>query len=82
MIREAASAAKQYGSASISVVGHADRSGSTNYNNALSLRRGHVVKDALAGEGVPSDAISVSARGESDPLVPPPTACANRKTAA
>ena len=40
VIREAAAAAKQYGSATISVVGHADRSGSTHYNDALSLRRG------------------------------------------
>lgn len=70
VIHEAAEAAKQYGSASISVVGHADRSGSNAYNEALSLRRAKVVRDALAGEGVPQGAMSVSAKGESEPLVP------------
>ena len=70
VIREAAAAAKQFGSANISVVGHADRSGSTQYNNSLSLRRAGVVKGALAAEGIPSAAISVAARGESEPLVP------------
>ncbi|MEQ1864447.1 MAG: OmpA family protein [Micropepsaceae bacterium] len=70
VIMEAAAAAKQSGSASISVVGHADRSGSDVYNNALSQRRSNVVKDALTAQGIPAGAISVSAKGESDPLVP------------
>ncbi len=70
VIVEAAAAAKQNGSANIRVVGHADRSGSDAYNNALSQRRGSVVKDALTAQGIPAGAISVSARGESEPLVP------------
>jgi OmpA-OmpF porin, OOP family len=70
VIAEAAAAAKQYGSASLSVVGHADRSGSDAHNDALSLRRANVVKDALAAQGIPSGAISVSSKGESEPLVP------------
>jgi outer membrane protein OmpA-like peptidoglycan-associated protein len=70
VVHEAAAAAKQYGSASINVVGHADRSGSDAYNNALSMRRAKVVSSALVAEGIPQGALSVSAKGESEPLVP------------
>lgn len=70
VVRQAAAAAKETGAATISVVGHADRSGSAKYNDALSLRRANTVKGALAGEGIPEAAISVSAKGENDPLVP------------
>lgn len=70
VIRQAADAAKQFGSASILVVGHADRSGSDSYNQRLSLRRGDAVKGALVSEGVSAGAISVSGKGESDPMVP------------
>ena len=52
------------------VVGHADRSGSDAYNQKLSLRRGTAVKGALVSEGISGGAISVSGKGESDPMVP------------
>jgi outer membrane protein OmpA-like peptidoglycan-associated protein len=67
--RQAAAAAKQFGSATITVVGHADRSGSPKYNQGLSQRRATTVKGALVGEGVPAGAITTSAKGENDPLV-------------
>jgi OmpA-OmpF porin, OOP family len=70
VIHEAAEAAKQYGAANVRVVGHADRSGSAKYNDGLSLRRADVVKSALVAEGIPAGAVTVSARGESEPLVP------------
>ena len=70
VVHEAAAAAKQYGSASINVVGHADRSGSDAYNNALSMRRAKVVSGALVSDGIPQGAVSVSAKGESELLVP------------
>ncbi len=70
VIHEAAEAAKQFGAANVRVVGHADRSGSATYNNGLSLRRANVVKGALSSEGIPAGAISVSGKGESEPLVP------------
>ena len=70
VVRQAAAAAKQYGSATITVIGHADRSGSTAYNEKLSLKRGNTVKNALVGEGVSAGAISVSGKGEGDPMVP------------
>ena len=70
VIREAAAAAKQYGAATVQVVGHADRSGSARYNDALSMRRANVVGRALETEGIPSGALSISGRGEGDPMVP------------
>ena len=68
-IRQAAGAYKTKGSARITATGHTDKSGPDDYNMALSLRRANTVKDALVREGVPSTAISVIGRGESQPLV-------------
>jgi outer membrane protein OmpA-like peptidoglycan-associated protein len=70
VIRQAAAAAKQYGSATITVVGHADRSGSASYNEKLSLRRANAVKGALVSDGISASSVSVSGKGESDPMVP------------
>jgi outer membrane protein OmpA-like peptidoglycan-associated protein len=70
VIKQAAAAAKQFGSASIRLVGHADRSGSPKYNMGLSQRRASAVKGGLVGEGIPAGAISTEAKGESDPMVP------------
>lgn len=53
----------------VSVTGHADRAGPTDYNRELSLKRAQNVRDALTAQGVPADAISVAARGESEPAV-------------
>ena len=69
-IREAVGAVHASGSAAIRVVGHADRAGSVAYNKALSLRRAKSVKKALIDEGLGAEAISISGRGESEPLVP------------
>jgi len=52
VVRQAAAAAKSHGSASVAVAGHADRSGSDSYNEALSLRRATNVKAALVAEGI------------------------------
>jgi outer membrane protein OmpA-like peptidoglycan-associated protein len=70
VIKQAADAAKQFGAAKITVVGHADRSGSDSYNQKLSLRRASAVKGALVTEGIAEGSISTSGRGESDPMVP------------
>jgi OOP family OmpA-OmpF porin len=55
---------------SISATGHADRSGSEDYNMALSLRRADSVREALMAGGIDSNAITVAGRGESEPAVP------------
>ena len=69
VVNEAAAAAKEYGSASIKVVGHTDTSGSPSYNQALSMRRSQAVKDGLAANGIPASAISTAGRGESELMV-------------
>jgi OmpA-OmpF porin, OOP family len=69
VVADAAAAAKEYGSASILVVGHTDTVGSPRYNNALSMRRSHAVKDGLVSNGVPANAISTSGKGESELMV-------------
>jgi len=70
VLDQASADAKKMGSVSISTTGHADRSGSEDYNMALSLRRANAVKDALVRDGVPATAISVIGKGETQPLVP------------
>jgi outer membrane protein OmpA-like peptidoglycan-associated protein len=55
---------------SISVVGHADRSGSDQYNIGLSQKRADAVADALTAVGVTRSTLAVSAKGESQPRVP------------
>jgi outer membrane protein OmpA-like peptidoglycan-associated protein len=69
VVADAAAAAKEYGSASIVVVGHTDTVGSPKYNDALSLRRSHAVKDGLVSNGIPANAISTAGRGESELMV-------------
>lgn len=50
------------------IVGHADRIGSEAYNDALSMRRAATVRDYLLQSGLPSEAITVEARGELEPV--------------
>jgi outer membrane protein OmpA-like peptidoglycan-associated protein len=69
VVADAAAAAKEYGSASIMVIGHTDTVGSDRYNNALSMRRSGTVKEALASHGIPASAISTAGRGESELMV-------------
>jgi outer membrane protein OmpA-like peptidoglycan-associated protein len=69
VVADAAAAAKEYGSASIMVVGHTDTVGSNSYNNALSMRRSMTVKEALVGHGIPGSAVSTGGRGESELMV-------------
>lgn len=54
---------------SVSVAGHADRSGSDAYNDGLSTRRADNVADALVAAGVPAATISTEAFGESAPAI-------------
>ena len=56
----------------VNVVGHADTSGPTDYNQKLAQRRANAVRDALVQRGVPANIISVSSRGEDEPLVETP----------
>jgi outer membrane protein OmpA-like peptidoglycan-associated protein len=65
-------AAEQYrtcGSARVVIAGHADRSGSADYNVGLSQRRADNVRSYLGGRGIPDSAMTTEAFGESRPLV-------------
>jgi OmpA-OmpF porin, OOP family len=54
----------------IDVDGNADTSGTPQYNVGLSERRARVVAGELVRDGVPQNAISVHAYGDTKPLVP------------
>lgn len=68
-----AAAAQEYqrtGSATVMVRGHTDTSGNATFNQALSEQRELAVTDALIGQGVPADAITGAAVGETELAVP------------
>jgi outer membrane protein OmpA-like peptidoglycan-associated protein len=69
VVADAATAAKQFGSARIIVVGHADTSGSARYNQRLSERRSEVVRLALVKQGIGAGNIEASGHGEAELLV-------------
>lgn len=54
----------------ITVTGHADKSGSNEYNIGLSQRRAQAVAALMGSMGVPSASITTAARGEEQPRVP------------
>lgn len=53
----------------VTIVGHADTSGSPAYNLELSRRRAQAVADRLVALGVDRSRIALNARGESAPAV-------------
>jgi outer membrane protein OmpA-like peptidoglycan-associated protein len=69
ILDNAAAAYQQSGSAQVMLAGHADKSGSAQYNVGLSQRRADAVRSYLAGRGVPEGAVASEAFGESRPLV-------------
>ena len=56
----------------ISVIGHADRKASGEYNLILALHRAARVKDQLLAIGAPRDLLEVTSHGENDPMIPTP----------
>ena len=70
IIAEAATNAGRVGSTRIEIAGHADRSGTPQYNQALSERRAAAVAAELERRGIARSAMTVQAFGESRPLVP------------
>jgi outer membrane protein OmpA-like peptidoglycan-associated protein len=71
-IAQAAQEYQRTGQAKIAVRGHTDTSGSTERNQVLSERRAKAVSDALVSQGVPADAITQEALGETDLAVQTP----------
>lgn len=70
LVQEAAARALENDVDTVVVQGNTDTSGSSAYNQALSERRGRVVRDALVANGVSADAIRVDAFGETNPAKP------------
>lgn len=70
IIGEAATNAQRVGTTRIEVAGHADRSGTPQYNQRLSQRRADAVAAELERRGVPRTAMVIQAFGETRPLVP------------
>lgn len=56
----------------IVVIGHTDRIGALEYNDALSLKRAEMVRVALVGAGVRREQIEIAGRGEREPAIPTP----------
>jgi len=54
----------------IVVIGHTDRVGTIDYNDALSLKRADMVRVALIDAGVRREQIAIAGRGEREPAVP------------
>lgn len=52
------------------VVGHTDRTGSPQANDALSLQRAQAVRNLLIGQGFQPELIEAVGRGEREPVVP------------
>jgi OOP family OmpA-OmpF porin len=69
IIADAAGASSRLAVTRIEVAGHADSSGTPQYNQGLSMRRAQTVAGELVRLGVKQDAISVSAYGDTRPLV-------------
>ena len=66
----ATAAAKGTSNVDISVVGHADATGSDAYNSALSLKRAQTIRNALVAASIPNDVIEIDYHGANNPLIP------------
>lgn len=70
ILQDAVAYAKQHGAVRIAATGHADRSGSDEYNMKLSMRRAKAVEARLIAAGIAKSEIKIFAKGEREPLVP------------
>ena len=72
LIKKLASATQENKNIKVSVVGHTDTAGSSNYNYALGGRRAEAVQKMLIEYGIPSSQIVAVSAGEEDLAVPTP----------
>ncbi len=70
LIRELATATQSNKNIKVSVVGHTDTAGSSNYNYALGGRRAEAVQKMLISYGIPASQIVAVSAGEEDLKVP------------
>lgn len=79
VIATAAQHARSAPAPKLTVTGHADTSGSSAYNLALSHKRANAVAGGLRAEGIPSSMITVQWKGEKDLAVKTRDGVANAK---
>ncbi len=72
LIKKLASATQENKNIKVSVVGHTDTSGTSNYNYALGGRRAEAVQKMLIKYGIPASQIVAVSAGEEDLAVPTP----------
>ena len=72
LIRQLATATQENKNIKVSVVGHTDTSGTSNYNYALGGRRAEAVQKMLIKYGIPASQIVAVSAGEEDLAVPTP----------
>ncbi len=70
IVQEAAAASKKVARTRIDVTGNADKTGTESYNQGLSKRRADAVAAQLVRDGIAKSDISVTANGDTHPLVP------------
>ncbi len=70
LLQEVIKAIKQRNSLDISIIGHADRTGSKSYNITLSTKRAKQVSDLLVNMGINPQYLFVDSHGEGNPLIP------------
>ncbi|MDP1527631.1 MAG: OmpA family protein [Rhodocyclaceae bacterium] len=70
VLEQLKSALAQRPAPEISVIGHTDRVGKLEANDALSMQRAATVKEMLTAAGIRAVALEVVGRGEREPLVP------------
>lgn len=69
VLEELLAAMPSYPAPEVTVIGHTDRVGKLEDNDALSLQRARTVRDLLVHAGVQADAIAIAGRGEREPVV-------------
>lgn len=69
VLQSASNVVKSSTPAVISVIGHTDGSGASDYNARLAERRANVVAEALRQRGVPGRLITIGALGENAPAI-------------
>lgn len=72
LIKKLATATQENKNIKVSVVGHTDTAGSSNYNYALGGRRAEAVQKMLIKYGIPASQIVAVSAGEEDLAVPTP----------
>jgi len=70
IVADAAQNSAKIGTTRIEVAGHTDTTGTSGYNQSLSMRRAEAVAAELVKDGIARSAISISAFGATKPLVP------------